>query len=248
MELKDMVAIVTGSSRGIGKGIAKEFGKAGARVVVAARTEERGGRLPGTIHETVAEIIDLGGEALPIRCDVTSEEDVQALVERVMEEYGRIDVLVNNAGILFRGLITDTMVRHWDLIMRVNLKGPFLMCKFVLPVMMEQRRGSIINITSGAATSRSPGGVPYGVTKAGLNQLTIGLAEEMREHNISVNSMDPGLIKSEGAVATQPPSTDWSRFEDPSMMGPACIFLALQDAGGVTGRILKRIEFGQTWP
>lgn len=247
MRLADKVAIVTGSSRGIGKAIALAYAQEGARVVVVARSETPG-RLPGTIYQTAEEIHALGGEALPIRCDVTDEEQVKSMVSQVMERYGRIDVLVNNAGVTLRTPILQTETRHWDLIMRVNLRGPFLCCKYVLPVMISQRRGSIINITSRAGERAVPGGVHYAVSKAGLNMFTLGLAEEVREYNIAVNALDPGLIKTEGAVLTRPKDFDWVGYEPPEAMGPAAVWLALQTAQTFTGRVVKRTEFGRTWP
>jgi NAD(P)-dependent dehydrogenase (short-subunit alcohol dehydrogenase family) len=132
--------------------------------------------------------------------------------------------------------------------MRVNLRGPFLCCKYVLPVMMAQRQGSIINITSRAAERGAPGVVAYSASKGGLNLFTLGLAEEVREYNIAVNALDPGLIKTEGAVLTRPPDFDWTGHEPPEVVGPAAVWLALQSAQTFTGRIVKRAEFGVTWP
>ena len=134
MRLKDRVAIVTGASRGIGKGIARAYAAEGARVVVAARTDEPG-RLPGTIHETVAEIRDAGRQALAVKCDVSDDEQVRAMVKAAMDAYGRIDVLVNNAAVTLRPLVKDTEPRHFQLILRVNLLGPLLTCKHVVPIM-----------------------------------------------------------------------------------------------------------------
>ncbi|MCS7206683.1 MAG: SDR family NAD(P)-dependent oxidoreductase [Dehalococcoidia bacterium] len=247
MTLKDKVAIVTGSSRGIGKAIALAYAREGAKVVVVARSETEG-RLPGTIHQTAQEIRALGGEALPIRCDVTDEEQVKSMVAQVMERYGRIDVLVNNAAIILRTPIVQTETRHWDLLIRVNLRGPFLCCKYVLPILMAQRQGNILNITSRAAERAVPGGVHYAVSKAGLNMFTLGLAEEVREYNIAVNALDPGFIKTEGAVLTRPANFDWSGAEPPEVVGPAAVWLAQQTAQTFTGRIVRRSEFGKTWP
>ncbi|GBD10889.1 3-oxoacyl-[acyl-carrier-protein] reductase FabG [bacterium HR23] len=247
MRLAGKVAIVTGSSRGIGKAIALAYAREGAKVAVVARSEAPG-RLPGTIYQTAEEIQALGGEALPIRCDVTDEEQVRGMVAQVLQRWGRIDVLVNNAGVTLRTPIVETETRHWDLIMRVNLRGPFLCCKYVLPTMMQQRQGSIINITSRAGERVVPGGVHYGVSKAGLNMFTLGLAEEVRRYNIAVNALDPGLIKTEGAVLTRPKDFDWSEYEPPEAMGPSAVWLALQTAQTFTGRIVKRAEFGRTWP
>ena len=247
MSMEGLVAVVTGSSRGIGKGIAKVFAQEGARVAVVARSAEEGGRLPGNIHLTVQEIQEAGGQAIAIRCDVTDEEQVQAMTAAVMEAYGRVDVLVNNAGIQVNVHLLDLQIRHWDLTMRVNLRGPFLCCKYLAPIMVQQSSGNIVNITSGAAETVRPGGISYSVTKAGLNMMTLGLAQELEEHNIAVNALNPGGIKTEGAVLVRPPDFDWTGWESPEVVGAAAAWLALQDAKTFTGHVVDRGEFGKTW-
>lgn len=247
MGMQNLVAIVTGSSRGIGKGIAKVFGEEGAKVVVVARSEEEGGRLPGNIHLTTQEIQEAGGQAMALRCDVTDEEQVQAMAQAVMEAYGRIDVLVNNAGVQVNVGLLDLQTRHWDLTMRVNLRGPFLCLKHIAPIMVEQRSGNIINITSGAGENVRPQGISYSVTKAGLNIMTRGLAQELEEHNIAVNALNPGPVKTEGAVLVRPPDFDWTNWDPPEVVGTAAAWLAQQTAQSFTGRIVDRTEFGNTW-
>ena len=245
--MEGLVAVVTGSSRGIGKGIARIFAAQGARVAVVARSEEEGGRLPGNIHLTVKEIQDAGGQATAFRCDVTDEEQVEALAAAVVEAYGRIDVLVNNAGVQVNVGLLDLQTRHWDLTMRVNLRGPFLCCKHMVPIMSRQRIGSIINITSGAAERVRPNGISYSVTKAGLNMMTLGLAQELEEHNIAVNALNPGGIKTEGAVLVRPTDFDWTGWEPPEVVGEASAWLAIQSAKTFTGQVVDRAEFGKTW-
>jgi NAD(P)-dependent dehydrogenase (short-subunit alcohol dehydrogenase family) len=241
------VAIVTGGSRGIGKGIAKAYAEEGARVVVLARTEEVG-RLPGTIHQTVSEIREANGEAMAVKCDVSDDEQVRAMVQTTMEAYGRIDVLVNNAAITLRPLMKDIEPRHLLLILRVNLLGPMLTCKYVVPVMETQGSGSIINVTSAAAGSRAPGGgAPYAITKSGLDQLSRSLAEEVRTSGIAVNSLDPGGVITEGALATRPKDYDFGGRVSVSAVGPAAIALALKDPSTLTGEVVRREDYGQTW-
>lgn len=247
MSMEGLVAVVTGSSRGIGKGIANIFGEQGARVAVVARSEEEGGRLPGNIHLTVKEIQHAGGQAMAFRCDVTDEEQVEALAAAVVEAYGRIDVLVNNAGVQVNVGLLDLQTRHWDLTMRVNLRGPFLCCKYLAPIMVQQSSGSIINITSGAAERVRPNGISYSVTKAGLNMMTLGLAQELEEHDIAVNALNPGGIKTEGAVLVRPDDFDWTGWESPEVVGEASAWLAIQNAKTFTGRVVDRAEFGKTW-
>lgn len=248
MQLAGKVAIVTGSSRGIGKAIALAYAKEGADMVVVGRSETAD-RLPGTIHQTAAEVRALGRRALSVRCDVSSEEDVQRMVQQAQEEFGRIDVLVNNAGVIFHTNIVDTLVRRWDLIVRVNLRGTFLCCKYVLPIMMQQRSGSIISLTSRASYEAKPGTTAYGLTKAGIERLTTGLAEEVREYTIAVNALDPGLIRTEGALYAYPKDFDWSGWDlSPEVVCGPALFLAAQDARSFTGRVVRVREFGKTWP
>ena len=247
MSLEGLVAVVTGSSRGIGKGIAKVFAAEGAKVVVVARTEQEGGRLPGTIHGTVDEIRASGGEAIAVRCDVTDEEQVQGLLKEVLDAYGRIDVLVNNAAIQVNVPLLDLQTRHWDLSMRVNLRGPFLCCKYLVPPMIEQRSGNIINVTSGAGETVRPSGISYSVTKAGLNIMTRGLAQELEEHNIAVNALNPGPVRTEGAEFVRASDFDWTGWDPPEVVGASAAWLARQTPGTFTGRVVDRTEFGKTW-
>lgn len=236
LKLSNKVAIVTGSSRGIGKAIAIGFASEGASVVIAARTEAEG-QLPGTIYKTAQEIEALGKRALPVRCDVTSEESVNDMVQKALAEFGRIDILVNNAGVAYYPPVLETPAKRWELVIRVNLIGAFLCVKAVLPKMVEQRRGSIINISSLSATERGPSitGVAYGVAKAGLERLTWGLATELGKYNIAVNALKPkGVVDTEG-MRFMLPNADRSQWVSPDRMVKAAIFLAAQDATGVTG-------------
>ena len=247
MRLAGKVAIVTGSSRGIGKAIAIELARAGARVTVAARTETgQKGKLPGTIHETVEEIRESGGEAMAIRSDITREEDVIELVNAVNSHYGAVDILVNNAGITTPESFVDLTVKRWDLIMAVNLRGTFLCTRVVLPNMIERRNGSIINVSSEAANVLIKGSIPYGVTKAALERFTLGLAREMRKHNIAVNALRPSLTVTE-AVEFFMPDADTSGWQSPEMWGKYAALVAAQDAKTLTGRILDEAMLRQVF-
>ena len=255
MSLSGKVAIVTGSSRGIGKAAALGLAQEGAKVVVAARSESERPGLPGTIHETVAVIERHGGTALAVRCNLRQEEDIYALVQRTMETFGRIDVLVNNAGIGSYRPFLETTVKQWDLVMDIDLRAPFIACKATAPIMVEQREGSIINVSSHAATnifSSTLGddhqagivlvGQEYGTAKAGLERFTWGLAAELGPHNIAVNVLKPlRPVASEGFRA-QRPDADFSTWATPEAMVKAVIFLAQQDAQGLTGAIVTDEE------
>jgi citronellol/citronellal dehydrogenase len=235
MRLKDKVAIITGSSRGIGKAIAKGFAKEGADIVVAARTEIEE-KLPGTIHKTALEIQALGRRALPVKCDVTSEQSVNDMVQKTVQEFGHIDILVNNAGVVYTSPVLETSLKRWELILRVNSTSAFICVKAVLPKMIEQNRGSIINISSVDATLRgpSPTGIAYGVAKAGLERFTWGLAAEIGKYNIAVNALKPrGAVDTEGIRSVVPKVE--LQLDSPEKMVKAAIFLATQDATGATG-------------
>jgi NAD(P)-dependent dehydrogenase (short-subunit alcohol dehydrogenase family) len=240
MKFTDKVAIVTGASRGIGRAIALALAKEGAVAVVAARSETEG-RLPGTIHKTVAEIHAFGGNALAMKTDVTREDEVAAMVGNVLNHYGRIDILVNNAGISVPGTLTEVSIKRWDLIMAVNLRGTFLCTKAVLPFMIRQKSGSIINLSSILGTRVISGGVPYGVTKAAIERFTLGLAEELREYNIAVNALCPSFTETEG-VRVWVPHIDPSSLQKSEMWGRYAVFLASQDATSLTGKCLTAQE------
>jgi citronellol/citronellal dehydrogenase len=238
--MKGKVAIVTGASRGIGKAIALGFAREGVKVVVAARSETPpNDRLPGTIYETAAEVEALGGECLPVRCDVTDEACVAAMVDASLERFGRIDILVNNAAIDFPFPARDMPLKRWDIVMKVNIYGPFLCAKAVLPHMIAQGGGSIVNITSNAGAERGSGTVGYsavyGVSKAALDRLTWALAAEEGVHNIAVNAVKPwGVVSTEG-MRMWTPEEQQVGWKTPASMVAAVMFLAKQDASGVTG-------------
>ncbi len=241
MKLKNKVAIVTGSSRGLGKAIALGFAREGADLVIAARTEIENEQLPGTIHKTAEEVIALGRKALPIKCDVTSEESVASLVDQTMATFGHIDILVNNSGVAFSYPALDTPLKRWELVIKVNISGAFICSKAVLPHMIAQGSGSIVNISSLAGEERGGGpvstGLAYGVAKAGLDRFTFGLAAEVGCYNIAVNALKPkGVVSTEG-MRFVGRDEDQSNWKTPETMVQSCILLAAQDASGITGTV-----------
>ena len=246
--MKGMVAIVTGSSRGLGRAIAKEFASEGASVVVSARPRSPTG-LPGTADDTAAAIKAEGGDAISVACDVSDEAQVRATVEQTMDRYGKIDVLVNNAGIMVVGVrILEFDVADWDQSFAANVRGTYLMCRHVVPIMMRQGRGNIINIGSRSGTSVwKDSGVVYGPAKAAVHMFSFCLAEELRERNIAVNVLSPGGLKSEGSSANPFSQLNWHERVDPEVVGPCVVHLALQDASSMTGQLLIRADFGKTW-
>ena len=247
-QMDGMVAIVTGASRGLGRAIAREYAREGASVAICARRQSPTG-LAGTLEETVMEIRNAGGDVLPIDCDVTDESQVNEMVRRAVQRYGKIDVLFNNAGAMVLGeSILEIDPARWDQIMRVNAGGPYRCSRAVLPTMMEQRRGSIINLGSRMATDPNQGGgVLYSASKAAVHMFSLCLAEEVRDYNIAVNILSPGALRSEGSAALPWAQRDWHDRVDPSVVGPCAVYLALQDAGTFTGQLAARADFGITW-
>jgi len=241
LKLRDKVAIVTGSSRGLGKAMAIGLSKEGAAVVVAARSQTDLKGLPGTIFETVEEVKGQGGTALAVPCDVTDEVSVNNMVKKTLEEFGRIDVLINNAGIAFYYPILETPLKRWEVIMKVNLSGPFICSKAVLPDMIERKMGSIINISSLAADERDEGTVPtgaaYAASKAALDRFTFSLATEVGRHNIAVNGLKPHTVVDTDGMRLWQPEADQSSWQSSDMMIKAAVFLAGQDSKGITATI-----------
>lgn len=250
MKLVGKVAIVTGSSRGIGKAIAIAFAAEGARVVIAARSETENEQIPGTIHRTAEEIQSLGRKAFPIKCDVTDEQSVNDMVRRTLEQFGRIDILVNNAGTGYWFPIMETPMKRWELVIRVNLTGAFICTKAVLPKMIEQKSGSIINISSLAANERDggvvPTGIAYAVSKAGLDRFTWGLAAEVGKYNIAVNAIKPHKVILTEGIRRWLSEFDESQCETTEPMARCAVLLATQDARGITGMVATDEEF-LTW-
>jgi citronellol/citronellal dehydrogenase len=199
MRLLGKVAIVTGASRGLGEHVAAAYARDGAKVVVAARTEEvKDQRLPGTIHETVERIRRDGGEAVAVRCNVADAEDCRALVAQTLAAFGRVDILVNNAAIQPPGGLSTMQPRHWELEVKVNLSGPLYLAQAVWETMKAQGAGAIINVSSVGADRAREGEIGhYGLLKVALELITTGLAAEGKPFGIAVNALKP-----KGAVDT----------------------------------------------
>lgn len=248
------MVVVTGASRGIGKGLALGFAGRGAAVVCAARTvSETPDGLPGTIHATARAVVERGGRALAVRCDVSVADDLDALVVRTLSEYGRIDSLVNNAMAPTRGDFDATTVEMWDESMAANVRSLFLLAKLVVPPMTEQGGGSIVNMSSGgadhaAAPFMPPGYVTYAVAKAAMERFTTGLAPELRPRGITVNALRPGAVRTELASRELGEDHDWSGWTTPEAVVPAAAFLVAQIGTDFTGRIVDATRFGRDWP
>jgi 3-oxoacyl-[acyl-carrier protein] reductase len=189
-QLKGQVAVVTGGGTGIGRGIALALAGEGVRPVIC-------GRRVGRLEETVAMIQEAGGEGLAVQADVSKQADVERVVAKAVESFGSIEILINNAGIGGGDSIHEHEVADWDQVMAVNLRGPFLMARAVLPIMRRQRRGHIINISSESGLEYYDGSGAYGVSKHALNALGEYIQRENQELGIRVNTICPGMVVTE---------------------------------------------------
>jgi len=224
MKLKDKVALITGGGRGIGKAVALAYAREGAKVAICSRTASE-------VEETAREIAALSAECVAEVCDVSLEEPVSKLTDEVQKRFGRIDVLINNAGVMTRPApITDLEVKKWDYTLAVNLRGPFLATKTVLPSMMRQKSGSIINVSSSLGRGAYANFAAYAVSKWGLEGFTQTLAAEVRGYNIRVNSVDPGY------VATKLTGYHGGR---PESVTEVFVFLGSDESRSITGRMLS---------
>jgi citronellol/citronellal dehydrogenase len=234
-ELAGRVAIITGASRGIGRAIALRLAREGVRVVIAAKTAKPDPRLPGTIYTVAEEVQALGGEALPIQVDVRDENAIQQMVEQTLQRWGRIDILVNNAGALWWKPLLETPAKRFDLVMGVNVRAAFLCAQAVLPTMIQQRWGHIVNMSPPLDLSVIAGRIAYMISKFGMTMLTVGLAEEVREHHIAVNSLWPRtLIESQATIAFQLGEPRYWRKVD--IMADALYELVRREPSTCTGK------------
>jgi NAD(P)-dependent dehydrogenase (short-subunit alcohol dehydrogenase family) len=239
--LDGKVAVVTGASRGLGRAIADALSEAGADIAVSARQLETA--------ERVAEVIQhaTGRKALGISADVTRPEDVRRMMTQVLDTLGRIDILVNNAGVNIRGPIEELTEDDWDTVVDTNLKGPWLCCRAVAPVMKAQKWGRVINVSSMLGEISLPGRSPYASSKGGLTLLTKTLALEWAKDGINVNALCPGpfateintpLLNDPVARAQMESNVPLARWGDPVELGPAAVFLASDASSFMTGATL----------
>jgi len=212
------VAVVTGAGRGIGHAVARALAGEGATVVLAARTRQQ-------LAATAAAIREGGGAALAIPTDVTQDAAVEAMVERAIAELGRLDILVTAAGVASFGPVAGTKPADWDGMLAVNLRAVMVTCRAVLPIMIRQRRGTIINIASVAAQRPIPGAAVYTATKAGVVGFSRVLAEELRSEGVRVGVLTPGAVDTPLWDAI-PSSPDRSRMLRPEDVARAAVLMA----------------------
>lgn len=250
MELQGQVAIITGAGRGIGRATGLELARMGANIVVAeldATTAER----------TASEVRDLGRRALVVRTDITSREDLGAMVEQTRAEFGRIDVLVNNVGIYRAAATLDVTEEHWDAIMNINAKGVFFATQAVLPTMIAQQRGVIVNLASMAGKIGSRTNLPYNASKAAVISMTKSLALAHATDGVRVNCVCPGFVETDmwaslahqqGAILNQSPEEftrqrlrqiPLGRMERPEDVANVIGFLVSSCSDYMTGQALS---------
>ena len=236
--LEGQVAIVTGGGTGIGRGIALEFAKAGADVVVA-------GRRRSVLEKVDEEVTVLGKRSLAVQTDISRKTDVDNLVQRVMDEFGVIDILVNNAAILTTTPLLELSEDDWDKNIDINLKGYYLCCRAVGEGMVKRKKGSIINVASTAGFRvGTRNSAVYSIAKAGVIMLARGLARELASHNVRVNTIAPGAVRTEMiksawsdpvALKETEANIPLGRVAEPSDIGSVAVFLASDASRHITG-------------
>jgi len=240
--IKGKVAIVTGAGKGIGREIALQFAENGAKVVVLGANQS------SDVADVAKELVALGAEAISFKCDIADKAEVEQVVQEVLEKFGAIHILVNNAGVYPFAPLTMMPDEMWDKTMKVNLYGLFNMCKAVLPAMMEQKYGKIVNISSTSAMSGSPAMVAYSASKAGIVGFTRTLAVEVAPAGINVNAIAPGPTDSTpGAgiaafgqerfdqIKNSVPLRRWAENSDQANV---VVFLSSDESSYITGQTI----------
>jgi NAD(P)-dependent dehydrogenase (short-subunit alcohol dehydrogenase family) len=236
MELKDKVAIVTGAGRGIGRAIALDLGRAGCSVVVTSRSG-------GELADTAAEIEHNGGQALPLALDLSRDEDIDVLFTTTVDRFSTVDILINNAGVLFPNSLEDATIDEFDRTFAVNVRSVFLLSKKALAIMKERRSGYIINVSSPAAFEVSPALAAYGSSKKAVIGLSQAFYHEAKKYGIKVSTVYPGYTDTKmlrGIPDAKPLPDQWALPEDISQ----CVMFLLQLSERVIVRDITALAFG----
>lgn len=250
--MRDKIALVTGGAGGIGRTISIKLADAGAKVIIFSRNREKG-------RDTVAHIMESGGNADFYRTDLAIEKEIEQSVKQVMNKYGRADILVNNAATSgYMGPVVDTPMEEVYNIFKINLISVFYLCKLVLPRMIENGFGRIINISSIAYRKNTPNSATYNITKTGLNSLTKTLSKEVASFGVTVNAIAPGLVLTERILKSRLPGlaekrgispeqmmeeltagTDTGKLTKEEDVAELVMFLAANVSGNITGEIIN---------
>lgn len=235
-------AIVTGASRGIGKDIALAFAEAGADVAICSRQVA-----DGQLEAVARQIRQMGRQSIAVQADTSSKKDIEYLVQKTLDEFGAIDNLVNNAGIIIRSPILEISEENWDRLFNVDLKGYLLCAQAVSKKMMEQKKGNIINISSQHAFKTTPGMGAYAIAKAGVVMLTRVLAQELGKYGVRANCIAPGLVKTEFSrvswtnpdfVKQREAALPLGRLAETADITGSALFLASEASSYVTGHTI----------
>lgn len=237
--LKGKCAVITGASRGIGKSIAIKFAKEGANIVINYRNNEE------EALKVKKELEELGSKALVVKADISELKEAENLIKEAKKEFGRVDILVNNAGITKDNLIIRMKEEDFDSVIKTNLKGAFNCLKAVTPIMLKQKYGKIVNMSSVVGVVGNPGQVNYCASKAGLIGITKSLAREIGSRNITVNAIAPGFIDTDMTkvlscdqkkkILSQVPLNKFGSVED---IANVALFLASENSNYITGQVI----------
>ncbi|HBF43166.1 MAG TPA: 3-oxoacyl-ACP reductase [Desulfobacteraceae bacterium] len=242
MKLKGKIALVTGSSRGVGRAVALGFAKDGAKVVVNYTSNEK------AANEAVNKIQAMGSEAVSVRADVAQKTDAERLVETTIKTFGRIDILVNNAGFTRPAMMINMTEEQWDQVVDIHLKGAFLCSQAAGRQMKEQNYGKIINVTSVAGLVGTVGQINYSAAKGGIISMTKSIARELARYNICANVISLGIVATDMTkkIRSDEKLKDiymnrilLRRFAEPDDISPAFVFLASDDSNYITGQLLS---------
>jgi len=239
MRLKDQIAVVTGGSRGIGRGIVQAFAAEGARVAIVYRGNQQ------AAEALVQEVTQAGGTARAYQCDVADLAAVEACVKKVEEELAPINILVNNAGVIHDDLFVRLEPEQWNVVLSTNLGGTYNFCKAIAFPMMRRRSGRIINISSVAAEHVNAGQTNYAASKGAINAFTRALAVELAGRGVTVNAIAPGFIETDMSAAVRNKAGDlikkvipMKRIGTPEDIAKTAVFLASADSAYITGQVI----------
>jgi len=241
MKLKDKIALVTGSSRGVGRAVALGFAKQGANVIVNYTSNEN------AASEVVSEIQSMGGKAISVKADVAQKPEAENLVNSAIDEFGRLDILVNNAGFTRPAMMIKMTEDQWDQVVNIHLKGAFLCAQAAGLQMKEQKSGKIINVTSVAGIVGTVGQINYSAAKGGIISMTKSIARELARYNVCANVISLGIVATD---MTEKIRSDeklkeiymnrilLKRFAEADDIAPAFVFLASDESNYITGQLL----------